>query len=91
LGGGTVYWLEAARRHLDQGCEQLLPDAALRPAMKGYRLWSTACTPGRILPPAAGLQNVDDATKHATIIDPPSTWLIGRQQGLDRYPLFIAE
>lgn len=45
----------------------------------------------RVLPPAAGLQDMNDAAEHAAIVHPSGARLIGRQQWLDRRPLVIAE
>jgi hypothetical protein len=44
-----------------------------------------------ILPPASGLQNMNDPTDHPPIVRPARAWLVLRKQRFDRSPLPITQ
>jgi hypothetical protein len=89
---GPVDDLHIAFIDIDQRCEHALPNAATRPAMKAI-VDCRGRTVDRwtILPTTSDFQDVDDPAQHPPIIDPPSTWLVVRQQWGDRAPLFFTQ
>ena len=93
LGGRGIDSLEVViRRQASKRFEQIAPDLTPRPAVPAIvdgRVRAERCR--TIAPAAARLQDMNDATDHATIIDPTSARLILRQQWLDRCPLPITQ
>ncbi len=63
-------------RRRNQSRKDALPDAAVAPAVETIvDRRRRAVGHGHVLPPAAGLQHVEDAADHATVIDAPGTRL----------------
>lgn len=81
---------DCARRR--ERLDQFSPEPFARPTVeavvdRGRR----AIVARAIAPPAADLENVDDAGDHSTIIDPASPALVPRQQGLNDRPLLVRQ
>ena len=80
-------------RNIARSCnllEQTLPKPALRPSVvtivdRGRR----AVFRRHVAPTASGLENVQNATDHATIIDARLTRLATRQMWINRGPRFV--
>jgi hypothetical protein len=71
--------------------EQVFPDAAPCPAHKAVinrGRWAVSFR--TIAPPAATLEDVNDAANDPTIVGPLDPAHIGRQMGLNTFPLLIA-
>ena len=76
------------RKRLDQ----LSPEPFARPTVEAVVDRGRRAIVGRtVAPPAADLENMDDAGDHPTIINPPSTALVPRQQGRNDRPLLIRQ
>ena len=76
------------RKRLDQ----VSPEPFARPTVEAVVDKDRRDIVGRtVAPPAADLENMDDAGDHPTIINPPSTALVPRQQGRNDRPLLIRQ
>lgn len=72
--------------------DQVSPEPFARPTVEAIVDRGRRAIVGRtVAPPATDLENMDNAGDHPTIIDPPSTALVSRQQGLDDRPLLIRQ
>jgi hypothetical protein len=93
LGGGGIDGLEVVIRRQASKCfEQIVPDLTPRPTVPAIVDGRVRAKHRRAIAPAAArLQDMNDATDHATIIDPTSARLILRQQWLDCCPLSITQ
>ena len=91
LGGGGIDGLEVVITRQTSKCfEQFAPDLTPRPAVPAIVDGRVRAEHRRAIAPAAArLQDVNDATDYATIIDSTSAGLVLRQQWLDRRPLPI--
>src|SRR6202012_1367199 len=88
LGGGGIDGLEVVIRRQASKCfEQIVPDLTPRPTVPAIADGRVRAKHRRAIAPAAArLQDMNDATDHATIIEPTRATLILRQQWLDCCP-----
>jgi hypothetical protein len=76
------------RKRLDQ----VSPEPFARPTVESIVNRRRRAIVGRTVAPlAVDLENMDNAGDHPTIINPPSTALVPRQQGLNGRPLLIQQ
>ena len=77
---------------LHQGLEQFAPDTPRAPAMEAViDRRGRPVDAWRVPPTATGLEHMDDAANHATIINPMGTRLVFRKQRLNGRPLLITQ
>src|SRR5271155_2119612 len=80
-------------RNIARGCnllEQALPKSALRPSVVAIVDRGGRTIFGRhVAPTASGLENVQNSTDDATIIDARLTRLAARQMSINRGPCFV--